>query len=167
MSHSYQNIQLYQNAQRLQVRTARQIAAIAVLMLLGITATSGVQANDAQTDTPIRFATGKISTTLTDTLHPKQNEHWYQFKASRGQYVLINIAPHPKVTEIANVGILHLPDGTQEGTKGGIIYQGCLPTSGKYRLRIARSLMATEGGTAGYVAEVIILPQSVSQALCD
>ncbi|WP_240365745.1 hypothetical protein [Psychrobacter sp. KH172YL61] len=59
-----------------------------------------------------------------------------------------------------------MPDGTQDGTKGGIIYQGCLPKTGKYRLRIARNLMATHGKTAGYKVEVMILPKVASQSLC-
>ena len=118
-------------------------------------------------DTVIHFTKGQISTTVTGQLSPKQNEHWYQFDAAGGQYTLINIAPLLGTPETANVGVLHMPNGAQDGTKGGIIYQGCLPTSGKYRLRIARNLMATTGKTAGYVAEIIILPVYFSQALCD
>ena len=118
-------------------------------------------------DTVIRFTKGQISTTVTGQLSPKQNEQWYQFDAAGGQYALINIAPLLGTPETANVGVLHMPNGAQDGTKGGIIYQGCLPTSGKYRLRIARNLMATTGKTAGYVAEIIILPVYFSQALCD
>jgi hypothetical protein len=59
-----------------------------------------------------------------------------------------------------------MPNGTQDGTKGGIIYQGCLPTTGDYRLRIARNLMATQGKTAGYKIETMILPKYASQSLC-
>ncbi len=117
-------------------------------------------------DTPIRLAKGQISTKISGKLEPNQNEHWYQFKAAKGQYALINIAPRADTPEMANVGVLHMPNGQQEGTKGGIIYQDCLPVSGKYRLRIARNLMATQGKTAGYIAEIIILPQYASQALC-
>jgi len=121
----------------------------------------------ASTDLPIRFAKGQVSTTVTGKLSPEQNERWYQFSAASGQYALINISPLADTLETANVGILHMPNGNQDGTKGGIIYQGCLPASGKYRLRIARNLMATHGGTAGYIAEVIILPKYTSQPLCQ
>lgn len=123
------------------------------------------QAN-ASSDTPIRFTKGQISTTVADKLNPNESEHWYQFNATGGQYALINLAPLSGTPETANVGVLHMPNGTQDGTKGGIIYQGCLPASGKYRLRIARNLMATNNKTAGYVAEVIILPNYFSQTLC-
>jgi len=42
-----------------------------------------------------------------------------------------------------------------------------LPETGTYKLRIARNLMATQGGKAGYQAEVIILPTYASQDLCQ
>ena len=151
-----------------------------VIAIISLTAITGVQAatNDSpiltaqQTikstiDTPIRFAKGQISTKVTGKLSPKQNEHWYQFSAAKGQYAIINITPLTGTTETANVGVLYMPDGTQDGTKGGIIYRGCLPASGKYRLRMARNLMATDGKTAGYTTEIIILPKYASQSLCE
>ena len=126
-------------------------------------------ANHVIKDTiPLRFANGAISLTFTGKLLPKQDEHWYQFNASQGQYAVINISNYQPqgASEIANVGVLHFPNGGQDGTKGGIIYQGCVPQSGNYRLRIARNLMATHGGVAGYQVEVVILPHSASRELC-
>jgi hypothetical protein len=130
----------------------------------------GVSANSAlakSSDTPIHFAKGAISSTVTGKLRPNENERWYRFDANSGQYAIINIAPLAGTPETANVGVLHMPNGTQDGTKGGIIYQGCLPTTGKYRLRIARNLMATQGKTAGYKVEVMILPKYASESLCE
>lgn len=153
---------------------------IATITIVSLTTITGVQAATnnspvlkahptmkSTTDTPIRFAKGQVNTKVTGKLSPRQNEHWYQFSALKGQYAIINIAPLIGTTETANVGVLHMPDGTQDGTKGGIIYQGCLPASGKYRLRMARNLMATNGKTAGYTTEVIILPKYASQSLCS
>ena len=79
---------------------------------------------------------------------------------------MINISPLAGTPETADVGVLHMPNGTQEGTKGGIIYQGCLPKTGNYRLRIARNLMATQGKIAGHKVELIILPAYASESLC-
>ena len=135
------------------------LTSIALISLINV-------ANAQASDTPIRFAQGQISKTITGKLSPKQNEHWYKFNASSWQYIVINIAPLAGTAETANVGVLEMPNGTQDGTKGGIIYQGCLPASGKYRLRMARNLMATEGKTAGYTTEIIILPKYASQSLC-
>ena len=130
----------------------------------------GVSANSAlakSSDSPIHFAKGAISSTVTGKLKPNENERWYRFDANSGQYAIINIAPLAGTPETANVGVLHMPNGTQDGTKGGIIYQGCLPATGEYRLRIARNLMATHGKTAGYKVEVMILPTYASKSLCE
>lgn len=130
----------------------------------------GVSANSAlakSSDSPIHFSKGAISSTVTGKLKPNENERWYSFDANSCQYTIINIAPLAGTPETANVGVLHMPNGTQDGTKGGIIYQGCLPATGKYRLRIARNLMATQGKTAGYKVEVMILPKYASESLCE
>ena len=129
-----------------------------------------VGANSAiakSSDTLIHFAKGAISSTVTGKLKPNENERWYRFDASSWQYAIINIAPLAGTPETANVGVLHMPNGTQDGTKGGIVYQGCLPVTGEYRLRIARNLMATQGKTAGYKVEVMILPKYASESLCE
>ena len=131
--------------------------------LIGVSANSTLAKNS---DTPIHFSKGAISSTVTGKLKPNENERWYRFDANSGQYAIINIAPLAGTPETANVGVLHMPNGTQDGTKGGIIYQGCLPATGKYRLRIARNLMGTQGKTAGYKVEVMILPKYASESLC-
>jgi hypothetical protein len=133
------------------------------------TALVSMAANSAiarSSDTPIHFAKGAISSVVFGKLNPNENEQWYRFNATSGQYTVINIAPLLGTPETANVGVLHMPNGEQDGTKGGIIYQGCLPATGEYRLRIARNLMATEGETAGYKVEVLILPKYASASLC-
>ena len=136
------------------------LTSIALISLINV-------ANAQASDTPIRFAQGQISKTITGKLKPNENEHWYKFNASSWQYIVINIAPLAGTAETANVGVLQMPNGTQDGTKGGIIYQGCLPATGEYRLRIARNLMATQGKTAGYTVEVVVLPKYASESLCE
>ena len=149
-------------------KTTLLSARVVKTLLLSVTLI-GVSANSAlakSSDSPIHFAKGAISSTVTGKLKPNENERWYRFDASSRQYAIINIAPLAGTPETANVGVLHMPNGTQDGTKGGIIYQGCLPATGEYRLRIARNLMATQGKTAGYKVEVKILPQHASESLC-
>lgn len=149
-----------------QISAKYPLSAITIISLMTM---NGAQAasHNQQANIPIRFAKGQVSTTISGKLNPKQHQRWYQFSAEKNQYAVINIAPLAGTTETANVGVLHMPNGAQDGTKGGIVYQGCLPASGKYRLRIARNFMATQGKTAGYTAEVIILPKYASQSLCD
>ena len=152
------------------INTKTNSSTIRVVKTLLLSATLiGVSANSAlakSSDSPIHFAKGAISSTVTGKLRPNENERWYRFDANSGQYAIINIAPLAGTPETANVGVLHMPNGTQDGTKGGIIYQGCLPATGEYRLRIARNLMATQGKTAGYKVEVMILPKYASESLC-
>ena len=145
------------------------LASKGIQALLLSTALTVITANSAvakNSDTPIQFAKGAITSTTTGKLSPNEDEHWYHFQAGSSQYAVINILPLAGTAETANVGVLHMPNGTQDGTKGGIIYQGCLPTTGDYRLRIARNLMATQGKTAGYKIETMILPKYASQSLC-
>ena len=143
--------------------TTKGIAVLLLNTALVMTANSAVAKN---TDTTIHFAKGAISSTTTGKLSPKEDDRWYRFQAESQQYAVINILPLAGTSETANVGVLDMPNGTQEGTKGGIIYQGCLPAKGEYRLRIARNLMATQGKTAGYKIETMILPKYASESLC-
>ncbi|MEN6669725.1 hypothetical protein AAJP47_05035 [Psychrobacter sp. B38] len=131
--------------------------------LVVITANSALAKNS---DLPIRFAKGAISSTTTGKLSPNEDERWYHFQAEGSQYAVINILPLAGTAETANAGILHMPNGTQDGSKGGIVYQGCLPETGEYRFRIARNLMATRGKIAGYQIESVILPKYASESLC-
>ncbi len=132
--------------------------------LIGFTANNVIAKNS---DIPVRFAKGQITSTITGKLKPNEDERWYRLNATSGQYAVINISPLLGTAETANVGVLHMPSGKQDGTKGGIVYQGCLQEIGEYRLRVARNLMATHGKTAGYTVEVIILPEYASKALCE
>lgn len=125
------------------------------------------QAKTSSAATPIHFGKGQVSTVITGKLSPNQDAAWYQFGAAAGQFALINITPLSGTSETANVGILQMPDGSEDGNKGGIVYQGCLPKTGTYRLKMGRNLMATNGKTAGYRTEVIILPKYASRKLCD
>ncbi|WP_201526246.1 hypothetical protein [Psychrobacter frigidicola] len=142
-------------------------AIISLMLTTGAQASANNSHSVHPTEQPIRFAKGQVSTSISGKLSPKQHERWYQFSAASGQYTVINITPLSGTPETANVGVLHMPNGSQDGTKGGIIYQGCLPVSGNYRLRIARNLMATHDKTAGYTVEVIILPKYASRSLCE
>ncbi len=145
----------------LAARYMRALVISATLVSIGMSSAAA-----KSSDIPLHFAKGAITSVVTGKLNAHENEHWYRFDAASQQYAVINISPLAGTAETANIGVLHMPDGTQDGTKGGIIYQGCLPATGKYRLRIARNLMATHGKTAGYKVEVMILPKYASESLC-
>ena len=147
---------------------ACQCALVLALAALANTAAQAATKTGTETHpTPIHFTKGHVSTDVEGALPANATDHWYQFNASKGQYTVININAKSGISEMANVGVLHLPSGAQDGTKGGIVYQGCLPETGTYKLRMARNLMATHGGKAGYHTEIVILPRSASSELCD
>lgn len=116
---------------------------------------------------PIEFGKGQIAATYTGKLAPRQTEQRYHLYAKRGQYMTMTLAPRPDTPEFANVGEVIAPDGRHDGGKGTRIYQGCLPVTGRYTLRVARNLMATHGGEAGYRLAVKILPLTDSRAYCQ
>lgn len=146
--------------------TQKPLVLLALMLLTLQSSLANLSDNEANAKA-IQFKKGQITTSVEDVISAKQTDNWYQFNANEGQYAVINISSKSRINEVANVGVLKFPSGAQEGTKGGIIYQGCLPESGKYQLRIARNLMATHGGKAGYRAEIIILPRYASRELCD
>ena len=119
--------------------TLTSARALKILLLSASLISVGASSALAKTsDTPIHFAKGAISSVVTGKLKPNEEERWYRFNASAAQYAVINIAPLTGTSETANVGVLHMPNGKYDGTKGVFIYQGCLPATGEYRLRIAR-----------------------------
>lgn len=145
----------------------KPLASFTLLILLSTQSSLAYSGLTEKNTGPIQVKKGQITTRIEGVLTARQTENWYQFTAAKGQYTVINITGKSGIREIANVGVLQFPSGAQDGTKGGIIYQGCLPESGTYRLRIARNLMATHGAKAGYQAEVVILPRYASRELCD
>lgn len=139
----------------------------ALLLSTALVSMATNSATAKSSDTTIHFAKGAVSSTTTGKLASSEKEHWYRFQAEDGQYAVVNIAPLAGTPETANVGVLYMPNGTYDGSKGGIVYQDCLPGTGEYRLRVARNLMATHSKTAGYKVEVVILPKYASKSLCE
>jgi hypothetical protein len=114
------------------------------------------QARTAATPLRIHFAPGSICARIPGRIPPKQVDTYFVIGAKKGQRMTVNLAPGPRSMELANVGTVRKPSGAEEGTKGGIIYDEDLTETGHYRIRVARSLMATHGGRAGFVLEVVI-----------
>lgn len=148
------------------IRTYLTATSLAIMLVTFSPLTMAQEQSVPTNATKIKFPKGTVSSVVDGILPSKKQETWYQFDATKGQYAIINISGKTGIIEVANVGVLTFPSGAQDGTKGGVIYQGCLPENGTYHLRIARNLMATHGGMAGYQAEVIILPTYASEALC-
>ncbi|MFP3682092.1 hypothetical protein SB725_33935, partial [Pseudomonas sp. SIMBA_041] len=73
-------------------------------VLASIAANSAIAKNS---DTPLHFSKSAISSVITGKLNPNDNERWYRFDATSGQYAVINMTPLARTSETANVGVLH------------------------------------------------------------
>lgn len=135
---------------------------VIILSLLGMTH----PLNATPVQTVIHFGKNQTSKMWVGQLSPKQDSLLYQFKASKNQYATLVLMPRRGYAEFANVGVIISPTGNVDGGKGGTVYQGCLPQSGNYTIRIARNLMASNGAATGFVAKLTILPVGKSQQKC-
>lgn len=122
--------------------------------------------NATPVQTVIHFGKNQTSKMWVSQLSPKQDSLLYQFNASKNQYATLVLMPRRGYAEFANVGVIISPTGNFDGGKGGTVYQGCLPQSGNYTIRIARNLMASNGAATGFVAKLTILPVGKSQQKC-
>jgi hypothetical protein len=113
-------------------------------------------ARSAPTPKRIHFALGSICARIPGQIPPKQVDTYFVIGAKKGQHLTVNLAPGPRSMEFANSGTVRKPSGQEEGTKGGIVYDEDLTETGDYRIRVGRSLMATHGGRAAFVLEIVI-----------
>ena len=104
----------------------------------------------------ISFEKGAICTRVRGQLAAGQDAVSYSLQAREGQHMIVNLAPWGTGTEFANSGTVTFPSGKQDGGKGGIIYDARLTESGEYKIRVGRNLMATQGGKASFVLEIVI-----------
>ena len=135
---------------------------VIILSLLGMTH----PLNATPVQTVIHFGKNQTSKMWVGQLSPKQDSLLYQFDASKNKYTTLVLIPRRGYAEFANVGVIISTTGNVDGGKGGTVYQGCLPQSGNYTIRIARNLMASNGAAAGFVAKLTILPVGKSQQKC-
>lgn len=106
--------------------------------------------------TRIRFETGAITARVKGTIPRGRDEALYVLSAREGQHMIVSLAPGAKGLELANAGEVRSPSGAQEGGKGGVIFDKVLAETGDYTIRVARNLMATHGGAAGYTVEIVV-----------
>lgn len=104
----------------------------------------------------VRFEPGAICARVPGSLAPRQDSAYFVVRASQGQHMLVNLAPGPSGREFANVGVVTSPSGAQDGGKGGRVFDATLAESGDYTIRVGRNLMATRGGRAGFVLEIVV-----------
>lgn len=66
---------------------------------------------------PIKFNQGSVVGTASGQIPSGKQDTWYQFKAQKGQYAVINLLPKAGSPETANVGVLYMPSKQQNGVR--------------------------------------------------
>jgi len=101
---------------------------------------------------PIRiaFRHGKYTGQARSSLTGQGQERWFVVRAKAGQTMVVVVNGKG-----ATGGTVHFPGGGQDGGPGGRVFDGSLPTSGDYRIRVTESLMAEPW--SGWVDVVVLI----------
>jgi hypothetical protein len=89
---------------------------------------------------PIRiaFRPGAYSGQGTSWLSGLSSSKWFVVRARAGQTMIVIVKGAG-----ATRGIVYFPNGHHEGQPGGRVFDGLLPRSGDYRIRVSESLMGS------------------------
>lgn len=132
--------------QRTLVRSYSLAALILGVLVMSVpsVAASGQQAPTAACRTgssacPIRitFGTGAYSAQARSSLASQSKDTWFIVRARAGQSMIVIVEGAGPTR-----GIVYFPNGRHMGQPGGRIFDGVLPVSGNYRIRVSESLMA-------------------------
>jgi hypothetical protein len=84
----------------------------------------------------IRFAAGAYAGQARSRLTGINAEKWFVVNARAGQGMIVIVKGAG-----ATRGTVRFPNGEQDGQPGGRVFDGTLPVSGDYRIRVTESLM--------------------------
>jgi hypothetical protein len=101
---------------------------------------------------PIRivFRPGRYTGQARSSLTSQGQERWFVVRAQAGQTMVVVVNGKG-----ATGGTVYFPGGGQDGGPGGRVFDGTLPTSGDYRIRVTESLMAEPW--SGWVDVVVLV----------
>jgi hypothetical protein len=85
----------------------------------------------------VYFARGATEARATGYLRGIRDEAVFVLRAKAGQHMRVDIRGRG-----ATRGMVIFPDGQQDGAPGGVIFDGILPITGDYRIRVTESSMA-------------------------
>ncbi len=87
---------------------------------------------------PIRFALGAYSAQATSTLTGITSLRWFSVKARAGQTMIVLVEGRGPTR-----GEVRFPNGQVDGQPGGRVFDGPLPVTGTYRIRVTESQMGS------------------------
>ncbi len=85
----------------------------------------------------VYFARGATEARVTGYLRGIRDEAVFVLRARAGQHMRVDIRGRG-----ATRGVVIFPDGQQDGGPGGVVFDGILPVTGDYRIRVTESSMA-------------------------
>jgi hypothetical protein len=91
----------------------------------------------AGAQTRIYFARGATRATVRGYLRGINDEAVYLLRAKAGQHMRVEIRGRG-----ATRGVVTFPSGGQDGSPGGVVFDGIIPDTGDYRIRVTESSMA-------------------------
>jgi len=114
-------------------RTIKSIFRLTVIS--GLIACIGAAVVSGQTR--VYFARGATRATVRGYLRGMRDEALYVLRAKAGQHMRVEIRGRGPTR-----GTVTFPSGEGEGGPGGVVFDGILPATGDYRIRITESSMA-------------------------
>lgn len=85
----------------------------------------------------VYFARGATQARVTGYLRGIRDEAVFVLRAQAGQHMRVDIRGRG-----ATRGVVMFPNGQQDGAPGGVVFDGTLPVTGDYRIRVTESSMA-------------------------
>jgi hypothetical protein len=85
----------------------------------------------------VYFARGATEARVTGYLRGIRDEAVFVLRAKAGQHMRVDIRGRG-----ATRGMVIFPNGQQDGAPGGVVFDGTLPVTGDYRIRVTESSMA-------------------------
>ena len=109
-------------------------ARVSCSLFVAIMACAGLTANG---QTRVYFARGATRATVRGYLNGIHDEANFVLRAKAGQHMRVNIRGRG-----ATRGMVTFPSGQGDGGPGGVIFDGILPDTGDYGIRVTESSMA-------------------------
>jgi hypothetical protein len=127
------------------------LAAVGLMFFQGSFATVGAQ-------TRIYFARGATRATVRGSLQGIRDEANYILKAKAGQHMRVEIKGRGPTR-----GSVTFPSGRGDGGPGGVVFDGILPETGDYGIRVTESSMAN-GWRGGFTLIIDIVAEGSSSS---
>ncbi len=85
----------------------------------------------------LNFGHNDYTAQRSSTLTGINSERWFVVKLKAGQQVIVLVEGKGPTR-----GVVYFPNGQQDGQPGGRVFDGTVPVSGNYRIRVTESSMA-------------------------